>query len=237
MNVSIAREPHLEHTPHCWVLTASSINIMDFSLMGLIFDQSANTEFSDQVPPRFDGHGNYVTCRENVRLRINPTSLPASKHRLAIVGHLHEEAKIPKRPLQPKVRMEGSLGVIPERLDKAYAVGRTNQLDAVLADFLDYIWREELRAGHFISGFRIRDEIITSRILDENLKGNFLLCQADLHYHEIHVVIGTASGSYDVTQISATLRNIYSNTAPTSSSHCDCPGDDQSRGTNDKSGH
>ena len=62
---------------------------------------------------------------------------------------------------------------------------------------------KDLRVEQFIPGFQKRVDKILQLNLDEKLKGHLLLRQAELVYHEKHAVIGAASGSYDVQQVSA----------------------------------
>ena len=125
---------------------------MASSVMGPEPDQSASNEFSDKVPPRFDGHGDYASYREDVKLWTNLTTLSTTKHGPAVVGRLHGEAKTAAKTLSTEeICREGGVELILERLDKAYAVDKTNQLDSDLADFLDYSWKKELSVEHFIS--------------------------------------------------------------------------------------
>lgn len=94
-------------------------------------------------------------------------------------------------------------------------------VDNDLADFLDYSWDKEVSVEHFISVFHTRMHKISDLHLDDKLKGQLLLRQADhLIQQERHVEIGSASGSYDVNRISAAaLRNIYRNGTPTDATH------------------
>lgn len=61
----------------------------------------------------------------------------------------------------------------------------------------------------FISGFHSRVDKIASRKIEDQLKGHILLRQANLPNHDKHVIIGAASGSYDVKSISAALRSVF----------------------------
>lgn len=51
------------------------------------------------------------------------------------------------------------------------------------------------------------------------LKGHLMLMQAHLPKHERLAVAGAASGSYDITNISTTLRSIYRHDTPYESIH------------------
>ena len=184
-------------------------------------------EFSDKIPPRFDGHMDYTSYREDVTLWTNLTSLPTRKHGPAIIGCLSGEAKTAAKTVSATdICGEEGVSKILERLDKAYAVDQTNRLDTDLAEFLDYTWRKELSVEHFISGFHTRVDKIAELNLSDKLKGHLLLRQADLETTERHVVIGAASGSYNVTDVSSALRNIYRNSPPNAAISHRSPGDD-----------
>ena len=188
---------------------------MSFPVMGPVADQQSACEFSDKVPPRFDGHTDYASYREDVSLWVNLTTLPPEKHGPAIIGRLQGEAKTAAKTLSTEeICRDGGADRIIERLDKAYAIDKTNQLDIDLADFLDYIWNKEVSVEYFISGFHTRVDKISDLNLDDKLKGHLLLRQADLVQHERQVIVGAASGSYDVSRISAALRNVYRDGAP-----------------------
>lgn len=49
---------------------------MTYPVMSPEAGQSAIDEFSDKVPPRFDGHSVYASCREGIVLSTNLTTLP-----------------------------------------------------------------------------------------------------------------------------------------------------------------
>ena len=148
----------------------------DSIVMGPTQNQSTVCEFSDKIPPRFDGHGNYAAYREDVELWEKLTTLSADKRGPAIIGRLHGEAKTAAKTLDTdKICGDGGVKLILERLDKAYAVDKANQLDSNLADFLDYTWRKEFSVEHFISGFHIRVDKLSTLNLDDKLKGHLLL--------------------------------------------------------------
>ena len=101
--------------------------------------QTIPCEFSDKVPPRFDGHEDYAAYREDVSLWINLTSLPKEKHGPAIVGRLLGEAKTAAKTVPSSdICSNDSVNKILARLDKAYGIDHTNRLDNDLAAFLDY---------------------------------------------------------------------------------------------------
>lgn len=105
-------------------------NNSDSLVMGAVGSQSSVCKFSDKVPPRFDGHGDYAAYRDDVGLWVKLTSLPSDKQGPAIVGHLHGEAKIAAKTLDnARICADGGVDLILERLDKAYAVDNSNRLD------------------------------------------------------------------------------------------------------------
>lgn len=132
-----------------------------------------------------------------------------------MTGHLAGEAKTATETVpSTEICSDDGVAKILARLDKAYAIDRTNRLDNDLAEFLDYSWHKNLSVEHFISGFRTRVDKISELNLNDKLKGHILLRKADLAANERHVVIGASSGSYNVGYVIAALRNIYQNSAP-----------------------
>ena len=105
----------------------------------------------------------------------NLTTLPSAKHGAAIVGRLQGEAKTAAKTISAdQICSERGIQLILERLDKAYAIDKTNELDVNLADFLHYSWKKELSVEHFISGFHTRVDKIAQLNLDDKLKGCLL---------------------------------------------------------------
>lgn len=96
-------------------------------------------------------------------------------------------------------------------------VRQKNQLDAGLVHFLDDSSRKDLSVEHLISGFHSTVHKLPSLHLYDRGKGHFLLRRANLTYHDKNVVIGTATGSYEVSRSSASLRIIYWNGPPSGS--------------------
>lgn len=98
---------------------------------------------------------------------------------------------------------------------------------------------------HFISGFRITVDKGSELKLSDKLKGHLLLLQADLASHERHIIISTASDSYNVQDVSAVLPTIFRNNplasgatqrsqggAPTDNAKCGDSGQHSSRRRN-----
>lgn len=94
-------------------------------------DQSSSScEFSDKVCPRFHGRFNYAVYREAAILWVELTLLPAIKHATAIIDLFQGEAKRAAKTLEREANCKDrGVDLILERLDKAYAADKSNQLD------------------------------------------------------------------------------------------------------------
>lgn len=115
---------------------------MDFSVIGQ--GQSADCKFLDKIPPRFDGDDDYASYCEDITLWTNLTTLPANKHGPAVIGRVHGKAKTVAKTFSAEIICrETGITLILQRLDKGYAIEKTNQLDADLSDFLDYSWKKK----------------------------------------------------------------------------------------------
>lgn len=176
-------------------------------------------DFSDKVPPSFDGHGDYTAYREDVTLWIHLTSLSSKKQGPALVGRLSGEAKASVKTLSIEIicSPEGVLKIL-EHLDKSYAVDETDKLDTDLAKFLDFTWKKEMTIEEFIAGFHTRLDKIASLNIDDKLKGHLLLRQAGLDNQDRNMIVGAASGKYEVKNIGSALRCAFRNREMYSSS-------------------
>ena len=75
--------------------------------------------FSDKIPPNFDGHVDYASYREDVQLWKNLTSLPPNKQGPALVGRLSGEAKASARTLNiPDLCATDGVNLLLGHLDK-----------------------------------------------------------------------------------------------------------------------
>lgn len=61
----------------------------------------------------------------------------------------------------------------------------------------------------YVAGFHSRLDKISTLEPDGNLKGHFLLRQASLSPFDCNLVVGAASGSYDVKDVGNALRNAF----------------------------
>jgi len=171
-------------------------------VMGLLNSAKSTTAFTDKVPPSFDGQSNYQTFRKDVEFWLQLTSLDETKRGSALIARLSGEAKASATSLGTEtIFSKTGVTSILEKLDKLYQLDKTDQLDIDLTTFLDYTWKSNFSVEQFIAGFHTRLDKISSLKLDEKLKGHLLLRQAGLDTHSRNMIIGAASGSYDVKEV------------------------------------
>jgi len=182
----------------------------DSLVMGLMGSARSTAAFTDKVPPSFDGQSSYQTFRKDVEFWLQLTSLEDTKQGSALIARLSGEAKSSATSLGTSI-IFSKTGVtsILDKLDKLYKLDKTDQLDIDLTTFLDYTWKSNFSVEQFIAGFHTRLDKISSLELDEKLKGHLLLRQAGLDTHSRNMIIGAASGSYDVTSIANSLRQAF----------------------------
>lgn len=70
-----------------------------------------------------------------------------------------------------------------------------------------------------IAGFHSRLDTIASLNLDNKLKGHLLLCQASLSRNDKNALVGAASGSYDVVNLTTALRNAFMRVSKVETAH------------------
>lgn len=106
-------------------------------------DQKAPTgDFTDKVPPSFNGRNNYASYREDVLLWVNLTGLATSKQGPALVGRLSEESKASAKYISLKdICSDKGVYMLLNHLVKSYTMDAANQLYADLSGFLDYTWK------------------------------------------------------------------------------------------------
>eukprot|EP00171_Calliarthron_tuberculosum_P015089 IDg15089t1 len=137
------------------------------------------------------------------------TSLSKMRQGPALIERLGCEAKSSAQTLNvTEISSEEGVQKILKHLDKSYAVDETDQLDSDLANFFDSTGdQKDCRIVH--SGISRKAVKIASLNIDSKLKGRLLLKQACLDNQDRNVIVGAASGKYDVTQISNPLRQAY----------------------------
>jgi len=166
--------------------------------------------YSEKIPPMFDGHSSYDVYRADVELWNHYTSVAETKRGVALIGRLYGEAKSSAKSLGTAVifAADGAKKIL-DHLDSLYRVDETDQLDSDLASFLDYSWDHKISVEAFIAGFHSRLDKLTELNLDSKLQGHLLLRQAGLDFQSKNVIVGAASGSYEVRSIANSLRQAY----------------------------
>eukprot|EP00171_Calliarthron_tuberculosum_P023568 IDg23568t1 len=206
----------LKATHHRSATTSAQAGLHRSSVMGPEGSPVHSSTFTDKVPPSFDGHSEYSVYRQGVELWTFLTTLDNKKHGPALIGRLSGEAKAAAKTIPiAEITSEGGVTTILQRLDKSYAINKTDQLDADLAIFLDFTWNGRSPVEQFIAGFHNRLDRIAELNMSSKLKGHILLRQASLEHQARSLIVGAASGSYEVEHISAALRQAYRHTPVT----------------------
>eukprot|EP00171_Calliarthron_tuberculosum_P004551 IDg4551t1 len=174
---------------------------------GLIIESGV---FTDKTPPAFDGHSNYAAYRKDVAIWLLLTTLNSKKQGPALIGRLSGEAKSAAKSLELTViASENGANAILERLDQSYGIDETDQLDIDLAAFLDFTWNGRSSIDQFIAGFNNRLDKISELKINNRLKGHLLIRQACLDTHSRNMIVGAASGKFEITAVANSLRQAY----------------------------
>lgn len=94
-------------------------------------------------------------------------------------------------------------------MDKSYDIDETSQLDTDLASFQDSKWAKSLFVDQFIAGFHAPLDQVSSLNMGAKLNGHILLRQACLPIHDRNIVLGSASGKYNVTMPTSVACNEF----------------------------
>jgi len=178
--------------------------------------ESKYNDFSDKIPPSFDGVSSYSAYKEDVVLWTNLTSLPKSKHGPALIGRLRDDARMASKGLDIKdACSEDGAQKLLDHLDKSFGTDNMSQLDHDLSAFFDYQWSSSMSVDQFVIGFHNRYNRIAALNLDSNVRGHILLRQTMLNTQEKNLIVSAAGGSYELPQITTALRNAFrDSTAP-----------------------
>eukprot|EP00171_Calliarthron_tuberculosum_P023073 IDg23073t1 len=170
----------------------------------------ASSAFTDKTPPAFDGHSDFLCYQQDVELWLLLTTVPKKKQGPALIGRLSGEAKSSAKTLpMATIASEDGCKAIITHLEKSYGIDSTNQLDLDLASFLDYCWDGRITVDQFVAGFHSRLDKIAELKINSKLKGHLLLRQSCLDMQARNLIVGAASGSYEVSHISRALRQAY----------------------------
>lgn len=177
--------------------------------------QTQYGSFTKDMPPAFDGHAAYSVHRQDVELWILLTTLDTSKREPALVGCLRSEAKSSTKSLGiVAIRSDDGAIQILNHLDKSHGIDTLDQLDIDLAAFLAYSWKGSMSVEEYIAGFHSRLDIISELAMNDKLKGHLLLRQSALEDNTRNVIVGASAGNYDISRISAALRQAFRDRKP-----------------------
>lgn len=162
-------------------------------------DSSNPGDFSERIPPSFNGRDDYVSYRNNVLFWTNLTTISPERQGAALIGRLYGEGKVSTTTLQLEdVCAPDGIERLLIHLDQSYGVDANNQLNTNLAAFLNYSWRPELTVDQFIAGFNARLDRIACLKFDEVVKGHLLLRLSGLTPSEHNIILAASAGSNDV---------------------------------------
>ena len=135
-----------------------------------------------------------------------------------VIGRLNGEAKTSAMTLSTdRITSDKDVKLFMEHLDKLYAVNGTARLELDVAAFFDYYLQANMTVEQSISGFHNRPDAITELQMNVRLKVHLLLRQAQLNSHSSNLIVGAASGSFEVEKLATALRQAFCNTNPPAS--------------------
>lgn len=188
-------------------------------------------QFSDKIPPSFDGFGDYEQYRENVLLWDAMTTVIPERRAPTIIGQLTGQAQVTAKTL-PLTSLTSESGVanLLEELDRKFGLDQTTLLHNNISSFFDYTWESNMSVEEFVIGFHSRLDKISKLNLNDELKGHLLLRQANLDSHDRNIVVGSAGGDYSLQALATSLRNAYRREGlPASSMTSSLPSHNRSR--------
>ena len=169
-----------------------------------------DNDFSDKIPPSFNGSTSYSAYKEDVSLWINLTSLPATKHGTALIGRLRDDARLASKGLDiERACSEDGSKALLDHLDKSFGTDNMSQLDHDLSAFFAYQWTPTMTVDQFVIGFHNLYNKVSILNLEPNVRGHILLRQTMLNTHEKNLIIGAGGGSYDLSNVTTALRNSF----------------------------
>lgn len=110
------------------------------------------------------------------------------------------------------------------QLDTYYAVYKLSQLDSDLSGFLDCTCEKSLTVEELIAGFHARHDRIAELEFPAIVQGHMMIRNESRDQNEQNMVVGQASGDYNIQRISAALRTAYRKKLPYSASLNTHPG-------------
>lgn len=110
-----------------------------------------------------------------------------------------------------KIRSPSGLKCVLSQLANSYAVDYSSQLDPDPTTFFNNRWDSTISVEEFFADFHARYDKITDLQFTTIVQGHTLLTQAALGSQEWNMIVGQASGSYDVRRISPSFRSACRN--------------------------
>lgn len=167
-------------------------------------------QFSEKIPPSFDGYGDYQQYRENVILWDAMTSVSAERRAPTIIGQLTGQAQVTAKTLPlSELTSESGVSSLLREMDKKFGLDTVTLLHNNISDFFDYNWDKSMSVEEFIVGFHSRLDKISKLDMNDELKGHLLLKQANLDNHDRNLVVGAAGGDYSLQALATSLRNAF----------------------------
>lgn len=171
---------------------------------------SCSLQFSDKVPPSFDGYGDYNEYRENVLLWNAMTTVAAERRAPTVIGQLSGQAQVTAKTVPlTKLISEQGINTLLDELDRKFGLDSTTLLHSYISSFFDYTWQHDTSVDEYVVGFHSRLDKISKLELSDELKGHLLLKQANLDAHDRNMIVGAAGGDYSLQAIATSLRNAF----------------------------
>lgn len=172
-------------------------------------------QFTDKVPPSFDGYGDYQQYRENVELWDAMTSIAPERRAPTVIGQLTGQAQVTAKTL-PLTVLTSETGItsLLKEMDKKFGLDSVTLLHNNISDFFDYNWDKHMTVEEFVVGFHSRLDKVSKLDMNDELKGHLLLKQANLDSHDRNLVVGAAGGDYTLQALATSLRNAFRCQAP-----------------------
>lgn len=90
-------------------------------------------------------------------------------------------------------------------LEKSYVIDETDQLDIDIAKFFDFCLETTMAVEEHIAGFHARLDKPSELSLSAKQKSHLLLQQAGFDATTPNIILGSASGCYNISKISNSL--------------------------------
>jgi hypothetical protein len=168
--------------------------------------------YTSTRPPTFGDptNENYPSFRRDVELWLKLTEVAPERQGVALVGTLSGEPKEFAKTLPDELLFSSNSGMnVIKHLDKAYLDSTEMILNTRVSNFLDYQRLPTMSVSTYVAGFYARLDNLTQLQMPDELKGHLLLKQANLEQSEKAMVIASAKGSYKISAVVDSMRQLY----------------------------